>query len=387
MPKVTFVISEPGKRNSIVFFYPCHNGRLKYYTGQQAPNLDGIDKGTKAVLARIETRVTQLVVDYKIKGEPITKAILKSSLDSLLNKKVKSASGNMFDEMTALVDAMESGRVLTPRKRRYSPGSIKTFRFTISLLRRFNPSLTLSNTTQDTYHRFINWMQADDYSTNYIGSQIKNWKTLGKGIGGAIFNEPWFKKMQEESTDIYLNEKELLKMYNLKLIGRHEVVRDWFILDCYTGLRISDLVLLNKRNLSGDTITIANEKTGERVIIPLHPLVKIILGKYNGFPPAVKDYTMNAEIKEVGEKAELNEKILFTITKGGRRQDTYLKKWQAISNHTARRSFITNLLKNGVPHSIVMKLTGIRSPATLARYDKLGSAEAATIAAKHKFFK
>lgn len=368
-------------------FYTCYDGRLKYYTGQRGSNVDDLDKGSMAVLNKIRLHIEQLEVDYKIKGEPITKEILKASLDKLLHKKSRASAGDMFGQMTGLVDSMEAGSILTPGKKRYSPGSIKTFRFTISLLRKFSPSLTLSSTDQAAYRRFISWMQEAGYSLNYIGSQIKNWKTLGKGIGGTVFDEPWFKKMQEDATDIYLTEEEIKAMYDLKLFGRHDTARDWFILDCYTGLRVSDLVLLDKRNISGGMITIANKKTGEKVVIPIHPLVKKILAKHKGFPPPLPDVTINLLIKQVGEKAEINDQVLFTITKGGRREDRYLKKWQAISNHTARRSFITNLLKNGVPDTIVMKLTGIKSAATLKRYDKLGTEEAAKIAAKHRFFK
>jgi len=40
-----------------------------------------------------------------------------------------------------------------------------------------------------------------------------------------------------------------------------------------------------------------------------------------------------------------------------------------------------------VPDTIIMKLTGIRSSATLKRYDKLSADEAAKIAAGLAFFK
>lgn len=248
--------------------------------------------------------------------------------------------------------------------------------------------MLIGSITIDTYKKFITWCQAKDYSINYIGSQIKNWKTLGKAVGGnPIFDDEAFKKIQEETFDVYLDEKELTSINKLDLRSREDLARDWFILDCYTGLRVSDLVLLNKKNYSNGYITIANEKTDEKVVIPAHPAVKKILAKYKGFPPAITDVEINRTIKKVAKKAGITAKVLFTITKGGRRKDEYMEKWQMVSNHTARRSFITNLRKNGVADSIVMKLTGIRSAATLQRYDKLSADEAAKIAAKLKFFK
>lgn len=393
MPKTVFILKNriTSKGNPIILFYTCHDGRLNYYTGERAFKSDwpaNVNKGTKAQLNRITARAEELTVDYKIKGEPLTKAILKASLDQMLNKKQREGAGNYFAAMTAVIDQMQSGELLTPHKKRYSPGSIKTFRFTASFLKSFDPNLSASNVSMNTYHRFIRFMQKKNYSLNYIGSQIKNWKTLGKAIGGSnIYDDPAFKKIQEDSFDIYLDEKELSGIFRLKLSSRQDLARDWFILDCYTGLRVSDLVLLTKKNYSKGFITIANKKTDEKVIIPVHPFVRKILDKHKGFPPTITDVEINREIKKVAAAANIDSEVLHTITKGGRRVDSYLKKWQMVSNHTARRSFITNLLKNGVPDTIVMKLTGIKSAETLKRYNKLGVDEAAKIAARHKFFK
>lgn len=387
MGKVTIVLKNPGKVSPILVLFTCYNGRLKYYSGESASNLKNLSRGAKVILSRIERHIDEMAVDYKIKGEPLTREILRASLDHVLKKKVKQSAASMFEQMTRLVDQMEAGAILTPQSKRYSALSIKTYRFTIALLQRFNPKLTLQSTTIATYNKFIQWMQEKGYSTNYIGSQIKNWKVLGKNLGGAVFSDASFKKMDEESFNVYLDEDELKRMADLTLTGRYAIVRDWFILDCYTGLRVSDLTLLSKRNYHNGFITIANEKTDQSVVIPVHPLVKKILDRNKGFPPAVEPVELNKLIKQVAEKAKINDRVLHTITKGGMRKDEYLKKWELITAHSARRSFITNLRKNGVPDTIVMKLSGIRSPQTLKKYDKLSTDEAAKIAAKHKFFK
>lgn len=390
MNKISFTLKDPAAESTaIILLYTCYDGRLKYYTGEKAykNKWPEVDTGTDAQLDRIKKTIREMVVDYKIKGEPVTKAMLAAELNAMLHKKKQTAS-NLFASMRLVVEKMRVGEILTPEKKIYSKGSIKTFNFTVDFLERFQPDMTMRSISMDTYKKFITWCQSKDYSINYIGSQIKNWKTLGKAVGGnGIFDEEGFKKIQEETFDVYLDEKELATIGKLKLNAREGLSRDWFILDCYTGLRVSDLVLLNKNNYSNGYITIANEKTDEKVVIPTHPAVKKILAKYKGFPPAITDVEINRTIKKVAEKAGIKDKVLHTITKGGKRQDTYMHKWEMVSNHTARRSFITNLRKNGVADSIVMKLTGIRSAATLQRYDKLSADEAAKIASKLKFFK
>lgn len=392
MNKISFILKNPksDKDTAIIVLYMCWDGRLKYYTGESVHPNDWpeVNRGARAVLKRIATTIEQTVTDYKIKGDPLTKDLLRGALDKILHKRKKQQAADFFSNITLVIDRMEAGKILTPKKTRYSAGSIKTFRFTVEFLRKFDPKMKASDITLATYEKFIVYCHGLNYSTNYIGSQIKNWKSLGKRISdNPVFDSDEFIKIQEDAVDIHLDEPEIARLFKLKLIGRYDITRDWFILDSYTGLRISDLFILKDKNHANGFITIANKKTNEKVIIPVHPFVKEILAKHNGFPPRISDAVLNEEIKMICEKAGFNDHILHTITKGGKRQDTYLKKWQMVSAHTARRSFVTNLLKIGVPDSVIMKLTGIKSSQTLRRYDKLSVDEAARIAAGLKFFK
>lgn len=374
MPDISF--KKHSKTGHWILRYNCHDGRLEYYTGQR-----GEDKGTVSVLNRMRSVIQEMEIDFKVKGAQLTKAAVRQALDRVLHKQIDHSA---MAKLTTVIDNMEAGRIVTPQNKKYSAGSIKTFRFTVDLLERFGDATpTMAN-----YSRFITWCQDKEYSTNYIGSQLKNWKALARHAGIHVPAE--FKKIVEETHDIYLDEDDLKAMNQpaLELSDREALVRDWFLLDCYTGLRVSDLVQLKAGNLSGEFITIANKKTGEKVVLPVHPVAAAILARYGGqFPHKITDVEINRVIKTVAKKAGIKGRILFTITKGGKQKDEYLEKWQMISCHTARRSFITNLRKNGVPDSIVMKLTGIRSSATLRRYDKLSQEEAARIAAGMQFFK
>lgn len=387
--KISFVLKNPKADSSaIILLFTCYDGRLKYYTGEKGNGKwPEVDTGTAAQLDRIKKIIREMHVDCKIKGEPVTKALLTASLDAVLHKK-KTVTVNMFESMRSAIREMRTGNMLTQRNKLYAPSTLKSINHTINVLESFDATLSIKHTTLDTYRRFISWSQTKDYSINYIGTLIKNWKTVGKAVGGnPIFDDPEFKKIKEETTDVYLNEKELASINKLNLRKREALVRDWFILDCYTGLRVSDLLILNDKNRNGQYITIVNRKTDTKVVIPLHKYIRQILKKYKGFPPPVTDVEINRTIKIVAARAGIRDQVLYSITKGGKRVDHYVKKYEMISNHTARRSFITNLRKNGVADSIVMKLTGIKSATTLQRYDKLSADEAAKIAAGLKFFK
>lgn len=392
MGKVYFSLKDSSAEDtSIILFYNCIDGRLKYYTGETInPKKwpEGINRGMQAQINRMRQTVEELISDFKVKNQQLTKQIVKENLDSIYKTKNLQQS-NFFDDMLFVIAKMEAGKILTPRtKKRYSKGTLKGIRHTVRILQSFDKNITQAGVNPETYKRFIHYCHEKNFSTNYIGGQIKNWKTLGKAIGGnPVYDSEDFKILSEDTFDIYLDESELKKIYALPLTGRKERARDWFILDCYTGLRVSDLTLLTKKNYSKGMITIANEKTDEQVTIPVHPYVKAIYSKYKGFPPRVSDQELNRVIKGVAKEAGIKGTVLFTITKGGKREDHYLKKWQMVSNHTSRRSFITNLLKRGVSETLVMKLTGIKAHATLKRYNRMTTGEAAKIMSQHPFFK
>jgi hypothetical protein len=387
MPKVTIDYKSKTSAQAIILLYTCSDGRLKYYTGEKG--MPGkLSKATSFQVNRMIKTIEETAADYKIAGKPLTKRDLSRILDRKY-RMTGEVSDRLIDVFNHTVERMRAGKVTTPRtKKRYAPGTLKGLAHTVTLLDQFDHKLTVGNVDLSTYAKFIHFCQDRNYATNYIGGQIKNWKTLGKASGGnAIYDHPEFKIISEDAFDVYLDEKELRKIYLLKLTGPLDRTRDWFILDCYTGLRVSDFSRLSSVNVSRGLITIVNEKTDERVSVPLHPYVRAIYKKHKGFPPRVSDQKLNVGIKKIGRKAGITETIIYSITKGGIRKDMHVQKCDMLSNHTGRRSFVTNLLKQGVPESIVKKLAGIKSSVTISKYNKLSTDEAARIAAKHKFFK
>lgn len=363
---------------AIILHYRCIDGKLKYYTGESSEP-GKLTRKAEEMIKLIEATAA----DHRLASIPLTTEILREKLD--LKFRPAKASG-LINKMERVVEKMKTGEIRTPDQKRYSPGSIKSFSHTVRFLSGFRPNINV--VTIKTYNEFITWCHEKNYSTNYIGNQIKNWKTLGKAVGGnSVYDLAEFKKISEDTFDIYLTEKEISKIYNHRLSVRESKVRDWFIIDYYTGLRISDIQLLTDKNINKNLITIVNEKTDFKVVIPVHKCIKEILKKYNGLPPKTSDQEINRVIKKVAEKVGIKETVVYSITKGGKRVDYYFQKWQMVSNHTCRRSFITNLLLQGVSESLVMKLTGIKSAQTLARYNKMTSEDAARVMGKHRFFK
>jgi integrase len=271
--KVTVELKRPGQVSAIILHVRCTNGKLKYYTGESS---DKITVRTRQIIKFIEATAA----DFRLASKDLSKRTLRELLDAKFSRKKGSV---LIDQITVVIEKMKAGEIKTPAQKLYSVKTIKSLELTRTKLSQFDPLLRI--VTIDTYRSFIKWSHEKKYSTNYIGTLIKNWKTLGRlATGDAVYDDPAFKKISEETFDIYLTEAEITRLYRLSLPAKHTLARDWFVLDCYTGLRISDLQLLSQRNLQGKYIQIANNKTGEKVVLPIHPYVKAILKKWKGFP-------------------------------------------------------------------------------------------------------
>jgi len=397
MAKVSFFLKRPDAttETSIWLLFQCIDGKLKYYTDisirpvdwnkkDQVSNKQGVNSRVNKVIKAVDAYADKCATS----DQEVTKAGLKEMLDRLFEKKNEPTGEqkreNLFDRWRTIVQGMTAGIVLTPKEERYSPGTIRGIKFQVTVLEEFMPKMRLQDVNMDSYKKFILWCQAKKLSTNYIGSIIKNWKTLCHHCGLSLPKE--FKRLTEEATTIALSEMEIKLLRMQKATPREAVARDWFILDCYTGLRVSDLLVLASKHYDEERITIVSKKTKTKAVIPAHPLVKEILAQYAGFPPKITDTEINREIKVVAKNAGLTKRIIHSITKGGKKVHTDKQKWEMITNHTARRSFITNLLKNGVADAIVMKLTGIKVAGTLAKYNKVTPEDAADFAQNLPFF-
>lgn len=143
-----------------------------------------------------------------------------------------------------------------------------------------------------------------------------------------------------------------------------EAARDWLIISCYTGQRVSDFMRFNKSMLRKDNgellIEFKQRKTGKKIAIPLHNDIKQILSKKNGdFPKKIADQKYNQYLKEVCKLAgiEINIKGSKIDNKTKRKKAGIYPKHELVTSHIGRRSFATNFYGT-VPTSILRVFTG-----------------------------
>lgn len=150
-----------------------------------------------------------------------------------------------------------------------------------------------------------------------------------------------------------------------------EAAKDWLIIGCYLGQRVSDLLRMNKQMIHStkgfELIQLTQQKTGKTVQIPIHPIVREVLDKRKGeFPEALghtkdsRSALFNRSIKDVCKA------VGFNSMESGKVYDSELKKyvhgqfekWKLVTSHICRRSFATNFYANqNYPTPILMNIT------------------------------
>lgn len=228
------------------------------------------------------------------------------------------------------------------------------------------------------------------FAANNVGKYVQTLKTFlneatAKGINTKLdYKSRSFKVVKEAADSVYLSETELQTLYDFDLSKnvRLERVRDLFLVGCWTGLRFSDLTNIHPEHVKGDIIRLEQAKTGDKVVIPCHPVVRAVMEKYKGnLPCAISNQKMNDYLKELCRLSGMVELVHKSITKAGIRITQTFEKWELVSTHTARRSFATNAYKMDVPTITIMKITGHRTEKAFLSYIKLSEEEHAQIIA------
>lgn len=243
---------------------------------------------------------------------------------------------------------------------------------------------------------FIKYLQSLGIGRNTEGKHIKNVKVFmneatERGFNNNLmFRSKSFSKPHEDTTKVFLTRAEIEKLAKVDLGDDKlkSIVRDFFIISCLTSLRYSDFVNIRPEHIKENNIHMITRKTGEPVIIPISPLVRSILEKYNyNLPKAPCNQVFNRVLKEVGRIAEIDEQVTVTKTKGGVKQTIIYKKYQLLTAHTGRRSMISNCILEGIPTPSIMLISAHKSLKVFQGYVRLNQVQNAEALSQHSFFK
>lgn len=238
---------------------------------------------------------------------------------------------------------------------------------TITVLQEFRPGLDFKDITYTFLKDFEVYLREKGNGVNTVAKHLRQFRTLvNEAINqGYIHADAYpfrkFKIKQEKGRHEFLTPDELRKLENLEINDRKlRHVLDAFLFCCYVGLRYSDFCQLTPANfirVNGKRwLHFKSIKTGIELRLPLHLL-------FEGKALSILDRYCITEFASLGSNSEVN-KVLAVITGMAR-----IKKH--VTYHTARHTYATLLIHQGVPITTVQRLLGHTSVKTTEIYSEI----------------
>ncbi len=347
-------------------------------------------------LKELEIDILTLLDRYK-NGKPKMNFVeLQSKLSALVDRPDRKADmtgkvQNINKEtlngfIDQFVEDCESGVRLSPKRQKLKTSSIGSYKTTKGYLMKFQEQskkiLTLKDFSQTDIDKFSDFLIIDEeFAMNTHAKsmmdllQIIKYAVKLKKIPGAKLVELEFDTRREETDSIYLTEEEILQLLEIKDFAEpvHEHVRDVFVVGCFTAMRFSDYSTIDPTAIRNNRLEFVQKKTGNKVTIPIHPVVNMILKKYdNALPKVPKNNEFNRIIKLVGEKLPcLHVPFTKQVTYGRELKELVDMKFNYLQTHTARRSFCSNEYLKGTDPLIIMSISGHKSQKSFMRYIKV----------------
>ncbi|WP_228429989.1 site-specific integrase [Chryseobacterium binzhouense] len=404
MGNVSFVLKEPKsiKKTSIVLIFRYSNQTVKIYTKQSIEPIfwdkskQRVRQSLKVNSAKINSLLNEMdskivklydkvLEDYERNPEPKEFKNL-FELEYFQNKpqfskrKVKLLM-EVFDEY--------GQRMISENK----PSSADKYRQAKQNLLDFSKDLSYNvqfeTMTNEFRNHFIHYLRHNKkYAETTIHRKLKFIKTivhyaLDCGyISGVKVNLRKFGVADVIPDKIALTQNELKEIENLDLSQnlRLDKIRDRFLIGCYTGLRFSDFIRLNKNHIIDERyIQLKQEKTKDVNTQPFWSEVRKIFEKYDyELPKPISESNFNLYLKEIcGLCDTLKKEQEITEYEGGKAKSVYKPRFELVTSHTARRTFVTLKAEQGLALEDIAIATGHKNIKTLQGYMKLDAKQKA----------
>lgn len=257
--------------------------------------------------------------------------------------------------------------------------TIKSIRQVWNLAKAYDPKIRITSINKKWFDGFIIYQQNHKLST-------KNFKTSAGYANNVIQKNCrvllwFFKWLSREGyidaqmvrnlqpvlktthkTIVFLKWAELMKLYHATgLTETEQNAVDFFLFCAFTSLRYSDALRLTKKQVYGDIITITSQKTSDTLNIELNKYSRSILERHpegDMALPRVPLCVLNRQLKRIGERLGIDAPVTVQQYYGAQRMERTVPKYELLSSHCARRTFICNALALGIAPNVVMKWTG-----------------------------
>lgn len=299
---------------------------------------------------------------YEVREHTPTKDEFRNSYRLLMNG-VSDGSITLADAMARYVDA---------NKVSLSDGSIGVFHYQRNIIKRQYADTMLHQVDGAWLDAFVDDLVKKEQSNKTISNKVNHIKSVllwarNQGIyqGDAHQYKLRLKMAQNNKVSLFLTWDELMRLYHLELDGEYDRIRDFFCFCSFTSLRISDVAQLKKHSVVNGKIHLTIKKTNKPVSVDLNKYSSAIIEKYaddrligDALLPSYHTSTETEKLKTVCLKANIVEMVSISRMVGNKMVTITKPKYEMITFHAARRTFVVNALSMGIPPSVVMQWTG-----------------------------
>lgn len=310
--------------------------------------IDDKSKDLNLVLDNIEAKVTNIKTVYRLSEKILTPKTLRKEL-------LEGMPRVNFNAFAKACMAEDKGMIKEGTYRRYESVLEKLISYKEEIY--FNE---IDYEFFNEFRRFFTKKGNQATTLNSNVSVIKKWlrRAQKKGIKLKIDLDD-IVSGKTSGNRVALTPDELKKVcgyYFAEWINpTHKLSLGYFLFACFTGLRLSDVMNLTRKELH-DEIQFVSVKTSKDQIISLNKKAKQIIESYDRlFVDFIHPNTINEELKNIMKHLGIKKKISF---------------------HCARHSFATNFLRMGGKPEKLQKLLGHSKITTTMIYVHILSAEA-----------
>lgn len=186
------------------------------------------------------------------------------------------------------------------------------------------------------------------------------------------FFEVRLKGIDSNRAEVYLTWEELSRLASVELrLHSERVARDLFCFLCFTGLRYSDLKKLTHDNITPTSIRYYAQKTDQLIEVDINDHARAILDKYKGEEtplPPMAEQRLNRTLKSVCEQARIDAPVTRLRYSGRQRIEETLPKYEVVTSHIGRHTFVVQALTLGIPSEVIRKYTGHKTEKTMRPY-------------------
>lgn len=413
---LNFFLVRPDKdKNSkdvkTIYYYLTWGGlRLRKSTGEKCRQCDWIESDKKGKVQRVNgkleysTKVNVKLSDFENKiekyFEPLVRVPVLEEVEALINGEeyVKDEFKGVF---ARFIKESEDGDRVTKKGKRIKVLTIKSYKQVQNIILEFEKKtgydLNWKNINDKFYLKLTNYLFDElDYYDNGVGTVVKvlktflNWAVDEGIIKSRLYTSNWI-KWEEQIDIVVLYPDELNLLFNLEApTDRLQRTKDIFLAGCMTCLRVTNLLGVDKVDLTGNKLKVIAVKSDKPIHLEVPPLLMQIFKKYDNMLPEISQAQFNTALKDLakwlGEYIRTNRKSLkqgfigndwgkkFIKTRYKRGEPIRVQKEMSemITSHTMRRTGITSLLMMGLSEIEVKSISGHSiSSEDFAKYVKI----------------